>query len=112
MTAADIRQVVEGTLTEQGRELRNMQVMHTEGELSTHITLRDAAGVFLQATPEEREEEESEVKEEEDGADNVGEGAVNAVKDSTLQQEVDEMKLANESLKARVGELQEALEKE
>lgn len=95
-SATDLLQIIEGKLREMEYEPQNVQVVVKEADVgeSAHLQLQDVKGVFLEAAPVHREDEEV--------ADNTGtEGAG----DMEAQRQVDTAQEEDDSIE----ELREAL---
>lgn len=112
-SASDVRQLVEGAVTELGREPRNVQVLLREAETGTTVCLQDKGGVFLTAEPLDALTRESPTPSgrlsPENGRETVEE----------LREEVQSMRLALEAareegqqLRAQVSGLTAQLKKE
>ena len=113
VSASDIRQLVEGAITELGREPRNVQVLLREAETGTTVCLQDEGGLFFTAAPLDTETQESPTPSEHSSPENGGESA------EELRQEIQSMRLALDAagdegreLRAQVRGLTLQLEKE
>ena len=73
--SVDLRTLIEGKLTETGRDPLHIQVALREQECGTHMSLQDETGVFHEFVPPQADDphrsEPSNVEEEEEGSETV-----------------------------------------
>ena len=91
--------LIEGKLTDAGRDPLHTQVVLCEEERGTHMSLQDDTGVFHEFDPPEADDphrsEPSDVKEEEEGSEAV----------VALRTEVDQLRRELETQKGKLREM-------
>lgn len=103
----DIRQMIDGKLTEMGHEPPNVQVVvqrEVEGGRA-YLYLQDASGVFLESEPDPEPSAHGTEKEAETGEEEADEV-------ETLKQALDEATEKNAALASEVSSLREGLQKQ
>ncbi len=100
-SADELRQLIDGTLTEKGRESSNVQVVLENADATAEFTLEDEGGQFLTVTTMEEEtgRESPDLSEQEEEGQEV----------DTLRKEVEALAEENQSLKAEVSSLGQKL---
>ena len=116
--SADIRLIIEGRLTELGRELHNVQVTIDEGTSMAALDLQDESGTFLTVQAEDPVdpehagdtiESEHETSEEDDNEESIS-SLKQALEEATQQKQAlaDQVESLNQDLassRARITEL-------
>eukprot|EP00731_Ephydatia_muelleri_P035288 Em0112g3a len=107
-SAADILRMIEGKITEDGRDPFNVQVVVKEGEDGgILLQLQDAEGVFLEADPPMEEEETEDVPQQE--AAEQRENAEQEEDEESLKAKLDEVVKERDELKEALKTCKERL---
>ena len=107
----DLRLIIEGKITEQGRDPRNIQVALSRDADDRSFTLSDHEGVFLTVTPDaERDDSGGSTREHEHVPESENELEVVRIERDELRAEVDTLAQEKAALQEQLEALQQALE--